>query len=158
MESLSNDLTLEPDEIKARIDEILTNYGDSLETAEQKVDGCVKYMRVMDGDIATLDAEIKRVTARKKSLDNCRARFKQYIIDCLKTLEESKIKTVTWSASYSAREQGNLVIDNEANIPPKYFKRTPKLQLSDFKDAVKAGKETIDGCAHWEPSETLRIR
>lgn len=91
--------------------------------------GCyAKVMKILDGDIATLDAEIKRLTTRKQTIKNN--------VDRMKNALEMAMR---------------------ACIPEEYFDQPdPVLSKTRIKEALKAGI-VIDG-ATLESSETLRIR
>lgn len=128
------------------------------ETFEGKAVAVAMVYRQFDKDIASIDEEIERLDAHKKSLNAKKERLKRSLSDaCEKTGVES-IKGIYANISFRASEE--TVIDNE-NILPEEFKRTTtKITVSadktKIKAAIKAG-QVVAG-AHIEKKMNLQIK
>lgn len=112
------------------------------------------------GDNEVIDAEIKRLQARKKSNTNRMERLKNYLIQNMLMLEMPKFKTPT--RSYSIRNNKRIVFDDEDTFMkdnPQFVKRqvVTKLDKQGVKDAYLKNGEVFDG-AHIETNQSLTIR
>ncbi len=124
---------------------------------QQKAENICKYLVVLQGQADTFDAEIKRLTERKRALENQEKRIKEYIKEGMTTLGESKLQAGTFSISVSP-SAGSVVIDDPAKIPSKFttIVQTVVPNKAQIKEAIKAG-EVVPGC-YVKEGTTLKIR
>lgn len=123
---------------------------------EYKADCYAKVMKTLDGDIASLDAEIKRLTSRKQTIKNNVDRIKNALEMAMRACDKPKFKTTLFSFNIQ-KNPARVVIAENAIIPEEYFDQPdPVLNKTRIKEALKAGI-VIDG-ATMEQSESLRIR
>lgn len=122
---------------------------------ELKADGYAKIIRQVEGNIATVDAEIKRLQGFKKLLEGNVDTMKGNLENTMKVTGKTKFKTDL----FSFRIQKNPVsvkIDNEDDIPPEYLKITTSVNKTAIKEAIESGEDIP--YAHLEQSESLRIQ
>jgi hypothetical protein len=121
---------------------------ESLECAiEEKAQGIAVITSQLNADADYIDQEIKRLQARKKSIDGNVERIKAYLQSQLEAMGKEKIKTPTHTISIR-QNPPSLVIDDEKLIPAKYLTVIPrsfKPNNADIKEALKAGKK-VKGC------------
>ena len=111
------------------------------ENLNQKAEGYCKAIAIYNGQAATLDEEIKRLTAKKKVAENAVARMKDAL---MQVLQLEKINAGTFTIS--TRKSKSLEVLDEALIPEKYKETvtTIKVDKNAIKDAIKNGAE-IEG-------------
>ena len=103
-----------------------------------------------------IDAEIKRLTARKKALENNADVIKDRIYNAMKSTKKEKFKTTLFSFSIK-KNPHKLVIDDETKIPKKYLIPQPaKIDNAAIKSELNAGKKFK--YAHLEQGESLTIK
>lgn len=122
-----------------------------------KLDGIAAVISELDSDNEKLANEIRRLTARKKTIENNAARLKERTIWLLNGMGLSKQKTLLHNFSVS-KTAGSLKIIDEDKIPAKYkLEKMEVVVLKDnLKEALKNGVE-IDG-ATIEYKDSLRIK
>lgn len=126
---------------------------------EVKADGYAKVIRQLESDSAGLKAEIDRLTARKRAIDNSIDRMKESLKNAMIWCEKPKFKTELFSFGIQ-KNAPSVVLDvtDVTAIPEEYLiAQDPKIDKMKMKDDLKAGK-VLDGIAHLEQSESLRIR
>lgn len=123
---------------------------------EEKADGYAKIIAMLNNNISAMDAEIKRLTDRKKS-------FKNHIDYLKRNLEQSMVvtgKTKFKTALFSFNIQKNppkLIIDDPEKVPVRFIVEVePKIDNAAIKEEIKNGEEF--DWAHMEQTEGLRIR
>ena len=93
-------------------------------------------------------------------MENAVKRAKQAMQDALRMAGEKKIK----AGSFTVSVQNNppkVVFDDHyiENIPSKYLIPTdPDIDVKKILEDLKAGADGLEGIAHLEQSESLRIR
>ena len=114
------------------------------ENLNQKAEGYCKAIAIYNGQAATLDEEIKRLTAKKKVAENAVARMKDALKATMNVLQLDKINAGTFTIS--TRKSKSLEVLDEALIPEKYKETvtTIKVDKNAIKDAIKNGAE-IEG-------------
>lgn len=114
------------------------------ENLNQKAEGYCKAIAIYNGQAATLDEEIKRLTAKKKVAENAVARMKDALKATMQVLQLDKINAGTFTIS--ARKSKSLEVLDEALIPEEYKETvtTIKVDKNAIKDAIKNGAE-IEG-------------
>lgn len=126
---------------------------------EEKADAYAVVIRSLDGDSASLKAEIDRLTARKRTIDNNIKRMKQSLETAMKAADRPKIKTKLFSFGIQKNPPA-VKIDNPGAIPAEYLiPQEPKIDNAAIKKMLK-GLEKNEFClwAHLEQTEGLRIR
>ena len=126
---------------------------------EDKAVGYAKVMKNMEAETAGLKAEIDRLTSRKRAIDNNVARMKTALQQSMILTGQTDIKTDLFSFKIQ-KNPAAVVMDEQhiENIPDKYLTyHEPTVNKTAIKEALKAG-EDLDGIAHLEQSESLRIR
>lgn len=123
---------------------------------EIKAENSAVIMQELNAEAAKLDAEIKRLTARKNALETNAGAIKQRVYNTMKSTKKEKFKTTLFSFSIK-KNPPKLVIDDETKIPKKYFIPQPaKIDNAAIKAELTAGKKCK--YAHLETTERLTIR
>lgn len=120
----------------------------------EKADGYGMIMKQMDSDIEGLKAEIKRLTAKKKAIENRKEWFRDAIKYAMLLIGEKKIKTPKFSFSTSTRQKAVITGDLD-DIPDDLLKITVEPKLSEITEYIK--KHEVDW-AHFEETKILTIR
>ena len=126
---------------------------------EDKADAYAKVIRSLEGDNASLKAEIDRLTARTKTIENNIKNMKLSLERAMQASGKQKIKTKL----FSFRIQKNppaLKIDDPDAIPPEYLiPQKPKVDTAAVKKMLK-GLPDNQFClwAHLEQTKGLQIR
>lgn len=128
---------------------------------EDKADSYAYVINTINGDIDVVDAEIKRLQARKKTLSNNAESIKKNLYAAMITLDMRKLKTAKHTFSI-AKNGGKIpVVINEGvsakEIPEAY--RTVKYDFN--KDAIREALEKgafIPFAELGERGESLRIK
>ena len=105
----------------------------------EKLDGIGAYIKNLDSDIAALDAEIKKLTARKKTKENKRDRLKEYVKPFIEEMENKKFESAR--VVFSLRSSQSVNITDESAISAEYMKTKTETtpDLTAIKKAIKAG-------------------
>lgn len=123
---------------------------------EEKAEGYGCVIRQMEHDAAALATEIKRMQARKKSIEDNTGKLKTRLQEAMTATGQMKIKTNLFSFSIGKNPPA-LAVTNEDTIPEQYWTiPEPVLDKESLKRDLKAGM-TIPG-ATLTQSESLRIR
>ena len=121
---------------------------------EIKAENSAVIMQELKAD--KIDAEIKRLTARKKAYETNADTIKDRIYNAMKTTGKEKFKTTLFSFTIG-KNPVKLVIDDADKIPKKYLIPQPaKIDNAALKEELKSGKKCK--YAHLEQSESLRIK
>lgn len=126
---------------------------------EAKADGYARVMRQMDADAKAIKAEEERLANRRKNLENRAANLKGRLQQMMEITGKVKFKTELFSFGIQ-KNPAAVVIDEQyiENIPEEYLiRQDPKIDRAKLKEDLKAGKD-LDGIAHLEQTESLRIR
>ena len=141
--------------VDASTGEILTKEAvDDLEMAkEEKIENCLLFVKNMNAEADMIDAEIKKLTARKKACENKAAWCKDYVQNIL---NGEKFKTARVAVSYTKRDKVEFSGDIY-KVPDEFLKyEEPKLKKTEIAKALKAGQE-IYGCS-LVPSVSMNIK
>ena len=139
-------------------------FADTLEglqgALEFKADGYGKVIRELEAFTAALDAEIARLTARKRGADNSITRMKESLKSAFLATGTTKVKTELFTFSIQ-KNPPKVVIDDLDLIPAYFFIPQPsKIDTAAIRDLLKKGdeKKELEGAAHLEQGESLRIK
>lgn len=136
--------------------------GDTFEAIEgefeEKADAYARIMKNLEGDVAALSSEIKRLSDKKVVVENNIRRMKQALQIAMEMTGKTKFKTDLFSFGIQ-KNAPSVVIDTDLNnLPPEYLKfREPEADKAKIREAIKNG-EDLTGFAHLEHTESLRIR
>ena len=137
-------------------------FADTLEGLEGeieiKADNYAKVMKELDKDIDGLDAEIKRLQAKKSTIVNSKDRMKHTLEDAMRLTGKTKFKTDLFSFNIQNNPPSvELDEDKMDQIPEEYLvQQEPKVDKKKLLADMKAGKE-FDFCRIHQ-SDGLRIR
>ena len=126
---------------------------------EVKAENYAKVMKNIEGDITSIKAEIERLTNKKKTLENNIKNMKAVLQGAMEITGKTKFKTDLFSFGIQ-KNAPSVIIDASDinNIPPDYLKfREPEVNKTAIKEAILNG-EDLEGIAHLEQGQSLRIR
>ena len=126
---------------------------------EIKAENYAKVIRTLEGDAAACDAESKRLRNKKQTIENNIKRMKSALQMAMEATGKRKFKTPLFS--FNIQKNAPSVVMDEAyieNIPDRFLiPQDPQIDKKAIKEALKAG-EDLEGLAHLESTESLRIR
>jgi len=126
---------------------------------EIKAENYAKVMKNLEGDIVAIKAEIDRLTAKKRAIENNIKNMKATLQSVMEVTGKTKFKTDLFSFGIQ-KNAPSVVVDEQyiENIPEEYLKfREPEINKTAIKDAINNGVD-LSGIAHLEQSQSLRIR
>lgn len=122
---------------------------------EEKADGYAKIIKTLDGDVDSLDKEIKRLTERKNTVKNNIISIKKNLENAMIVTGKRKFKTLLFNFGIQ-KNPAALIIDDESQIPQEYLvPQEPKVDKAAIKDYLK---ENEVEWAHLTQTESLRIK
>lgn len=122
---------------------------------EEKADAYAKIIRELDGNIDTIDKEIKRLTDKKNTVKNNIVGIKYNLEKAMIETGKLKFKTALFGFGIQ-KNPPSVVIDDESAIPDTYFiPQDPKLDKTAVKKFLK---DNDVSWAHLQQTESLRIR
>lgn len=136
---------------------------DTMEAIEGELEiKCENYAMVMknlEGDIEALDNEIRRLTSRKKTLENNIKRMKEAVRDAMIATGKEKFKTELFSFSVQ-NNPPSVVLDTEDldTLPNEFIRIKKEPDKTAIKEALLKGDQKLSGYAHIENTRSLRIR
>lgn len=128
------------DEETGEIDAGTVERLETLQAAKaEKLDAIGAYIKNLDSDIEGIDAEIKKLTARKKTKENKRNRLKEYVKPFIEEMENKKFESAR--VVFSLRSSESVNITDESAISAEYMKTKTETtpDLTAIKKAIKAG-------------------
>lgn len=120
-----------------------------------KVHACCIVVRTMTAEAEAVEAEEKRLYARRKAIESAADRLRAYMTVELASIGMLSVRTSLFSVSL-VQNKGKLVVTDESALPPTMFRSVPKLDSEAVRSAIERG-EKVDG-AHIQPSQSIRIR
>lgn len=139
--------------------EFLADTMEAVEGAlEIKAENYAKVMKNLEGDVAALKAEETRLSEKRKAIENNIKNMKVALQSMMTITGKTKFKTDLFSFGIQ-KNAPSVVIDTDINnLPTEFLKfREPEVDKTKIKEALKNG-EDLEGFAHLEQSESLRIR
>lgn len=122
---------------------------------ELKADGYAKVIAELDHTIAALKAEEKRMSSRRKAMENHIEQMKKSLFEAMRSTGKEKFKTDLFS--FSIRKNPASVILDTTDIPEEYLvPQDPMVNKKQIMADLKAGKD-LTGLAHLEQTERLQI-
>ncbi|MGL4697097.1 siphovirus Gp157 family protein [Enterococcus larvae] len=126
------------------------------DTIEVKIENVAKVIVIQEGNIAAVDSEIKRLTARKSTLTNNKDGLKRYLQEEMEKVGKEKVKGQLFNVSIRKNAPSVKVI-NESLIPKGYFvPQPPKLNKKELLQDLKNGDEYAG--AELQRTRSLQIR
>lgn len=126
---------------------------------EVKAENLLKFERELLADVEAIDAEIKRLTRLKSARANRANALREYLRDNMERSQIDKIACPFFVITLR-KPTPVLVVDNEDDVPPRYFDKVPatrKLNRKRALDDLKAGKK-VKGCSLGESKRSLLIK
>lgn len=126
---------------------------------EKKTDSIGALIRTINSDVEAIKAEEKRLSEKRKALENREKSIKDYV---LFQMQEHNLDEFRGGIFKISRQQSppKLVIDVPAvDLPPRFVTVIPSTVEANkdaIKEALKRGEE-VKGC-HLQSGEHLRIR
>ena len=138
---------------------ILDAWETATEDLADKLENCCKYIKNQEAIISGLKEEEARIKAKRQALENGVDRLKDLMKSAVEASGEKKIPC----GSFTCAVQNNppsLKVDVEtAYIPDKYLiPQEPTIDKTLLKADLKNGVEGLEGIAHLETTNSLRIR
>lgn len=123
---------------------------------EEKADNYAKVIKILEGDVNSIDSEIKRLQERKKSISENVKRIKSNLENTMKITGKVKFKTLLFSFGIQKNPAMVSIID-ENSIPSEFWKpQDPVLDKTKLKNFLKINGSTE--YAQLVQTEGLRIR
>lgn len=133
---------------------------DTLEALEgefyDKADGYARAIAQLKAKDEAIDAEVKRLETRKKTIINQIAWLKKYLLNAMVATGNTKFSTDFYGFSVQNNPL-KVVIDNEASIPAEYrkIKTVEEIDKTALKDFLKDNQVDY---AHLEQDQRVNIR
>lgn len=125
-----------------------------------KFENCCKYIKNEEADIAGLKEEEKRIASKRKAKENAVARLKDLMEMAMKKAGEKKLSCGTFTTALQ-NNPPKVILDEQyiENIPEKYLvEQDPTVDRKAMLEDLKADPSCLEGIAHLEQTESLRIR
>jgi len=122
---------------------------------EEKATGYGKIDQEIGAGIDIITDEIKRLKARKCSLENSQKRLREYMTEAMISMGLKTVRSPLFTFTVQDNQPA-VHIEEDAIVPDKFLKISYTVDKLAIKDALKAG-EVIDGCTLVQ-SRSLRIR
>lgn len=126
---------------------------------QQKSQNIIGYIRNMELTIDAMKSEEKRISERRKQIENQVSNFKEYVKNCMENNGILKIETGLGTLS-TAKSPISVEIINEDIIPDEYKTEvvTVKVDKKKIADNFKSTGEVIDGVVIHTDNTNLRIK
>jgi predicted nuclease with TOPRIM domain len=121
---------------------------------EAKADSYAYIIAELDTNNAMIDTEVKRLQAKKKSIEGNKQRLKDNLLYAMKALDKEKFKTSFHSFGVTTSKSVKIV--DMSLVPELYQKVTIDVKKADIKKAWKNG-ESVAGVEE-EQKENVSIR
>jgi septal ring factor EnvC (AmiA/AmiB activator) len=150
---------LESDEFDADV------LADTLEAVEgeyeYKIESYCKIIKNLEADMDALKNEAKRLTDKRKNLENNIDRLKVAMFESMKATGKTKVKGTIFTAAIQKNGgKQPLIVAEDAttdNLPDQLVIVTEKPNLEAIRELLEAGK-VVDGFTLGERGESLRIK
>ena len=124
-------------------------------TLEEKLESTAKVIRNLEAEAEALEAEEKRLKARKTAVRNRIADIKGYVQVNLEAMGKDKVTSGIFKWSIQANAPSVNILD-ESLIPDNFWKIERKPMKTEIKKAIEAG-ELTEG-AELVRTKSLRLR
>src|SRR5512139_1993030 len=132
--------------------------GESL-ALQSKAQACVAVVGTLEAQAEAYKARATQLADHAKALANRADWLRRYVRNTMQTAGISEIKGPDWVAKLRTNPE-RVVIDAESQVPWEYWReRTIKeIDKTALRDAIKAGDEGAQACAHLERGVSLVIK
>lgn len=140
-------------------DTLINAMENSQEELSIKLENYCKFIKNMEADAKAFKEEEQRLAARRKTLENTIERAKKAMQMAMDVAGEKKVQGKIFTISLQ-KNPAKVVLDEQyiENIPEKYIKRAePEVNKALIKEDLTNGVD-LEGLAHLEQTEGLRIR
>ena len=125
---------------------------------EDKADGYAKVIAELNSEATKLKAEIDRLTARKRAIEQNVTRMKDSLKQAMLMTGKTKFKTDLFSFNIQ-NNPPRVVIDDYAKIPAEFLiVQEPKIDSRAIKEFLSETDNKKSFFAHLEQGRSLRIR
>ena len=116
--------------------EVLLNAQDILEMERgSKLESYAMVVKNLESNVNGIELEIKRLTERKRFMQNNINRLKEYMMETLSTVEGNRMKTEKFTFSF--RKSSSVEITNENLVPSEFIKIEKKIDKAQIKNLLK---------------------
>jgi len=125
---------------------------------EDKALSLVNAMKNMGAGVPSIDAEIARLTARKKPIENNQKHMAKYLQTNMEASGISKIECPLFTITL-AKGRDIVSVDDEGAIPAEYmnYKTSASPMKKEILSALKEG-ESIEGVSLIKSKNSIRIK
>lgn len=125
---------------------------------EVKAEGLLKFVANLDGDLSSIDSEIRRLQARKKVLSNRKEGLREYLRMNMEVTGISRIECSLFLISLAAGRDV-VLINQEDELPEKFIVKTTTTRPDKKRilEALMAGEE-VPGASLGKSKTSLRIK
>lgn len=135
-------------------------FNDTLESLigplDEKIIGCAIVSNGMDNDVSAIDAVVKRLTERKKHIQNNQRHLKEYMMFHMKKTDVKTIKDPLFTVKVNKGRESVEITDPDKLPVDCYEPQPPKISKTKVKEMLQKGRQ-IDG-AQMVRHESLSIR
>lgn len=127
---------------------------------EQKLDSYGVVINELSNDIENIEKEIKRLTEKKRTIDNNITRMKGAIKDAMEAMGKKKIQgdKFTWTIAKNGGKRPVVFnVSSLTEIPSEYKKVEYKIDRDKIRDALESG-EKLFFATLGERGESLRLK
>lgn len=128
------------------------------EQLEDKIEATIIVARQLDTEAEAIDNEIKRLSARKKSIERNAQACRDRVLWAMENTGRDKIKRQLFTIT-RAKPRAVCAIENAEQVPEQYTKLIPASRQpvkAEILKALKAG-ESVPGCKLDEGKASLRV-
>lgn len=123
---------------------------------EDKLENIAKVIKNLEAEVKAFREEEKRLTERRRSIENNIKRLKEYAEESLRITGNQKMKTGLFTFSIQ-KNPPSVQVFNETIVPKEFFIiPEPKIDKKKIQEAIKNG-ESVAG-VELKQTESLRIR
>ncbi len=123
---------------------------------EEKADNICHVIAEVGGKVDIIDAEIKRLQARKKTLSGRKDSLRNYLLTQMEVIDKKKLETPKFTIT-RVLGRDTCLIENESVIPQMFQKTTISIDRALLLQHLKDG-ESIDGAVIGTGASSLRIK
>ena len=124
---------------------------------ENKCESYAVIMNSLQGEADALDKEIRRLSGRKKTLENNVGRMKKAVEAAMIATGKRKFKTKLFDFRIQKNNPSLQIIDKDLIDSSYYEYREPALNTAKLLTDVKADPEAFAGVVELKQTESIRI-
>ncbi len=144
------------DEEDCNIDQINDDLEQVQIDLDAKLEGCAVVVREIESDSSALDVEIKRLQARKKTIDNNALGLKDYMRHSMESVGIDKVKTALFTISL-AKPTKSVAVESVDLLSDNYKRVSISADKAAIKKSLQAGEE-VEGASLVESKARLTIK